>query len=372
LGYREYLERRWWDDFDAWAESFVNPFGDLDEVYADRNWNSPKRLQHLEDDGIVAEVIFPNTVPPFYPVTGTVAGPPSPADYERRCAGLKAHNRWLVDFCADAPGRRAGIAQVLFNDPVDAVSEIEWARAQGLSGGILMPSIPPGACIAPIWDESYEPIWAACEDMDIPLNHHGGGGTPDYGWERGMARIVYLTEFTFYSNRNLWHLIWGGVFERHPALRYAITEQGFGAILDEARVQDGYFAMLRGAGDTPAARGARGMIGDYIDTLPAAPSEYLKRNCWFGASFMTAADAARRHEIGVDRVMWGADYPHEESTWPNSRTSLGQAVVGIPESEVRQMVGENAASFYGFDLDALSALADTIGPQSTELAMLIA
>src|SRR3954452_13888195 len=105
LGYRDYLESRWHEEFDAWAAQFTNPFSDLDEIYADRNWNSSLRLRHLEEDGIVAEVLFPNTVPPFYPTIGTVAGPPSKADYERRWAGLKAHNRWLVDFCADAPGR---------------------------------------------------------------------------------------------------------------------------------------------------------------------------------------------------------------------------------------------------------------------------
>src|SRR5690242_2653686 len=84
LGYREYLERRWHDDFDAWATTFENPFHDLAEIYADRNWNSQKRLRHLEEDGIAAEVIFPNTVPPFYPTSGMVAGPPSHTDYQRR------------------------------------------------------------------------------------------------------------------------------------------------------------------------------------------------------------------------------------------------------------------------------------------------
>src|SRR5437899_1251070 len=153
--YKPYLERRWWDEFDAWADTFVNPFRDLDEVYADRNWNSAKRLQHLEEDGIAAEVLFPNTVPPFYPTILTVAGPPSKEEYDRRWAGLRAHNRWLVDFCDDAPGRRAGIAQVLFNNPADAVAEIRWARENGLFGGVLLPAIPPGAPVPPVWDPSY-------------------------------------------------------------------------------------------------------------------------------------------------------------------------------------------------------------------------
>jgi predicted TIM-barrel fold metal-dependent hydrolase len=171
---------------------------------------------------------------------------------------------------------------MLFNDPEAAVRQIEWSRRQGLTGGVLLPSIPPGASIPPIWDVSYEPIWAACADFDVPVNHHGGGGTPDYGWSHGMPRIVYLTKFTFYSNRNLWHMIWGGVVERHPNLRFVVTEQGFGGILDQARTHDGYYAMVRGAGDTPAARGARGLIGNLhrhaaIRSECLSPQELLDR-----------------------------------------------------------------------------------------------
>ena len=58
-GYRPYLESRWHDKFDAWAASFTNPFADLDEIYANRNWDSQLRLRQLEQDGIAAEVIFP-------------------------------------------------------------------------------------------------------------------------------------------------------------------------------------------------------------------------------------------------------------------------------------------------------------------------
>ena len=362
LGYRDYLESRWHEEFDAWAATFENPFKDLDEIYADRNWDSSKRLRQLEEDGVVAEVIFPNTVPPFYPANGIVAGPPSKEDYPRRWAGLQAHNRWLADFCADTPGRRAGIAQVLFNEPAETVAELTRLKELGLIGGMLMPAIPPGACIPPIWDPSYEPVWDACEDLDIPVNHHGGSGTPDYGWGPGMPRVVYLTEFTYFSNRVLFHLIWGGIFERHPSLRYVITEQGFGGILDALKTHDGVYAVLTGKIDTPQGDAARELVGDYVYTLPLTPSDYVQRNCWMGASFMTAADAARRDEVGVDHVMWGADYPHTEATWPHSKERIAEAIGGVPIEDARKMVGLNAASFYGFDLDMLRPIADRVGP----------
>jgi predicted TIM-barrel fold metal-dependent hydrolase len=368
LGYREYLERRWHDDFDAWAATFENPFHDLAEIYADRNWNSQKRLRHLEEDGIAAEVIFPNTVPPFYPTSGMVAGPPSRADYHRRWAGLKAHNRWLVDFCNDAPGRRAGIAQVLFNEPDDAVAELEWAREQGLHGGILLPGIPPGAPIPPIWDCSYDKIWAACEALDIPVNSHAGGGVPDYGWEANtMARIVYLTEISFYTNRNMWHLIWGGIFERHPRLRYVITEQGFNGVLDQMKTQDGFYAVLAGAGDDHGAVAARTLVGNYMQNLSMSPSAYALRNVWVGASIMSPNDASRRHDWGVDRIMWGADYPHVEATWPDSRASIAAAMADVPADEARKMLALNAVEFYRFDLALLEPVAASIGPRIDEV-----
>src|SRR5262245_66355885 len=139
--YRPYLESRYHEQFDEWADAFVNPFSDLVTQDADRNWDSDLRLGLTEADGIVAEVLYPNTIPPFYPTGSLVAPAPSPKEFELRWAGLRAHNRWLADFCAAAPGRRAGVAQILLNDVDAAVEEIRWAKEAGLTGGILLPGV---------------------------------------------------------------------------------------------------------------------------------------------------------------------------------------------------------------------------------------
>lgn len=135
LDYRPYLDKRYHDDFDVWAATYVNPHEDLLADSADRNWNSARRLAELESDGIVAEVVFPNTIPPFFPSSSLMAPPATAEDFERRWAGLRAHNRWLADFCAAAPGRRAGVFQILLGDVDEAVREIRWAAAAGLKGG---------------------------------------------------------------------------------------------------------------------------------------------------------------------------------------------------------------------------------------------
>ena len=77
LDYRPYLEKSYHDDFDAWAATYVNPYEDLLADTADRNWNSDRRLAELEADGIVAEVVFPNTIPPFFPSASLMAPAPT-------------------------------------------------------------------------------------------------------------------------------------------------------------------------------------------------------------------------------------------------------------------------------------------------------
>src|SRR4051812_1575893 len=164
--YRNYLESKYLDEFDAWAATFVNPFDDLKADFAYRNWDSAARLRELEDDGVVAEVLFPNTIPPFFPSGNLLARPPSNDEYELRWAGLKAHNRWVVDFCAEAPGRRAGMAQVFLNDIDAAVAEVEWAAEAGLRAGTLPPGVPPAPGRPPIYPRTYDRLWAACQDHD--------------------------------------------------------------------------------------------------------------------------------------------------------------------------------------------------------------
>src|SRR3954447_13221809 len=128
--YREYLEEKYLEDFDAWRAKYRNPYKDLapGDDRRLRNWDNEMRNGQQDEDGVVGEVIFPNTVPPFFPGFVLFAPPPTPADYELRLAGIRAHNRWLVDFCNDYPERRAGIAQVFLNDIDDAIADATFAK----------------------------------------------------------------------------------------------------------------------------------------------------------------------------------------------------------------------------------------------------
>src|SRR5215471_3707312 len=175
--YKAYLAERWHTDFDAWADAFVNPFADLLASTAYRNWDSDRRLEETESQGVVAEVLFPNTIPPFFAQSNLTALEPTDADYDHRWAGVQAHNRWLADFCAAAPGRRAGLAQIFLNNVDDALAEVRWGHENlDVFGGVLLPNVPPNSEVAPLWDPCYDPLWDLCEELGAVINIHSGSG----------------------------------------------------------------------------------------------------------------------------------------------------------------------------------------------------
>jgi predicted TIM-barrel fold metal-dependent hydrolase len=95
--------------------------------------------------------------------------------------------------------------------------------------------------------------------------------------------------------------------------------------------------------------------------LPLPPSEYWKRQCFVGASSMTPKEARLRERIGLPNLMWGADFPHVEGTWPHSRAWLSRALLEVPEAERRAILGGNAARAYRVDPQSLAADVARVG-----------
>ena len=96
-----------------------------------------------EADGIVGEVVFPNTVPPFFPSFVLFAKPPTDEEYQHRHAGVQAHNRWLVDWCDEFPERRAGVGQIFLNDIDDAIADATGSRSTACAAASSCRTSPP-------------------------------------------------------------------------------------------------------------------------------------------------------------------------------------------------------------------------------------
>jgi predicted TIM-barrel fold metal-dependent hydrolase len=193
------------------------------------------------------------------------------------------------------------------------------------------------------------------------VNHHAGGGLPEFGMD-AASRAVMLVEIPIFSHRALWHLIFGGVFERHPTLKFVLTEQGTGWIPGGLDSLDWFLRRMRVA-DAPESR----FGGEAAARMSLTPSEYFARNCYVGASFIRPIECGKRYEVGVDRIMWGSDFPHTEGSYPYTTEALRFSFHDVPPVEVHDMLGLTAASVYGFDVDALRPIADRVGPSVAEV-----
>jgi predicted TIM-barrel fold metal-dependent hydrolase len=266
-------------------------------------------------------------------------------------AGAQAHNRWLADFVSENPERHCGVALLPVTAPTEkVVAEIHRARESGL-GALMIPSMWVDK--EPYHDRRYDPVWAAAAECGMPvLTHSGAAPRHEYGDHLG----IYVSEVTWWPARPLWFLLWSGVFERHPGLKFGVAESGCWWLPNQLWFMDRLYLGAHGGKKlSPFAE------------LKRPPSEYLDRQVFICATNTKRRELAQRYEIGVDNILWGSDFPHPEGTWPDTRAWLRRTFHDIPVDETRRMLGLAAADAFGFDVAALEPLARRIGPTPAEL-----
>jgi predicted TIM-barrel fold metal-dependent hydrolase len=346
---------------DRWVEEWNTEIADHGGMRG--SWDASIRDKELDADGVAGEVIFPDadaagvggvSGTPF----GAGLGSSGDSDPELVLAGARAHNRWLAQLCSVSPERRAGVALVpVLHDLDAAVAEIEWAAEHGLRGGIMIPT--RWMSQAAYNDPVYDVIWSACVAHDLPVHTHSGAGPTDYGMPSPGMIGIYSAEAWWWAARPLWVLILGGVFERHPELRFVVAENGAWWVPDIMERLDGKWI-----GDHNTRKFGDGV---FREGLPLKPSDYFNRNCWLAASTMHAVEVERRDAIGVGNLMWGNDFPHPEGTWPHTREWLRERFHDVPEHETRRILGLNAVDVYRFDPEVLAPLVERIGPTVDDL-----
>jgi predicted TIM-barrel fold metal-dependent hydrolase len=175
---------------------------------------------------------------------------------------------------------------------------------------------------------------------------------------------IFMVELGWFSHRVFWHMAFGGAFARFPGIKLVLTEQSCGWVPAALDMLDHQYGRFRDTGTAESHFGA-----ELLKAVPEPPSYYWRNNCFAGASFFRPCETPLRYEIGLDKIMWGQDYPHIEGTYPYTREALRGSFAGLPSDEVARMVGGNAVGVYGFDLDVLLPVADRIGPTVAEIDM---
>jgi predicted TIM-barrel fold metal-dependent hydrolase len=227
------------------------------------------------------------------------------------------------------------------------------AHASGLVHALMLPL----DYYLPLYHHPrYEPLWSACEELDITVAVHLADGGPEWYGNSPWDSTIYVIEGFFYAHRPLWCLILGGVLERHPRLRLAFTEQLAMWVLEIVPLMDNLASGM--------------MRAPQVDPLPLLPSDYFHRQCVVANSLMNRRDIDAREAIGVDMLVWGSDQPHHEGSWPLVRSKLRELFDGVPLADAMAILGDNFLRAYPHvDRAACDTIAARIGPLPSDLGV---
>lgn len=285
------------------------------------------RIKEMETDGVSAEVLYPTYLLPHFAMD----------DAKLQGACFRAYNDWLIDYCKVAPKRLVGIAAISVYNIDGAVKELERCAKAGMKGSIIWQA--PHSDL-PFHSDHYNKFWAASQDLNMPVNLHiltGHGyhketvfknktGVENY---RGSVNLK-LKEIT----DALFELIFYGVLDRYPGLRLVSVENEIGWLPFMLQQWDYYYRRFRGVNPPP---------------IDKDPSEYFYRQIY--ATFFR--DTVGGHNLewwGSDNCMWSNDYPHANSTWPESRKYIERDLGHLPKEIRAKLLCANVAQLYGMEI----------------------
>ena len=294
-------------------------------------WDPVERIKDQEIDGVHAEVL--------YTTLGMTLFGLHDADLQR--ASFRAYNDWIAEFCSYNRKRLIGIALISLEDIGEAVKELERAAKIGLRGAMIW-GAPPRE--KPYTSHEYDPFWAAAQELQMPLSLHviTGKKPPKSEEERKKVRAARDQSFVRgYMNlihevqRSLTDIIFSGVMMRFPKIKIVSAENDSGWIAH-------YMYRMDHAFDKFGA-----LMSDPLDMKP---SEYVRRNLW--ATFQDDPIGPMLFRFfGADNFMWASDFPHTDSTWPNSLKVIKQDFEGVPEDITRKIICDNAVKLYNIDIN---------------------
>jgi uncharacterized protein len=338
---------------DFWVERLPARYRDVAPRFAERpvgsgfqahpgGWDANERVKEMAQDGVSAEVLYPTAALSLF----------SLSDAELQEACFRVYNDWLVEYCSVAPDRLVGIACISAYNIDHAIEELMRCRKEGLRGALVWQAPPAELALK---NERYEPLWAAAQDLEMPINVHiltgpahalglippgvaaappAPVGPPPRRSPEGTRNSVNLKLME--AANVLYDFIFYGILERYPRLKLVLVENEIGWIPWLLQQWDYYFHRFR---------------SNNPDLLKMEPSAYFYRQVY--ATFFN--DAVGGHHFpwfGVDNCMWSNDCPHGNSTWPNSRQVIERDLGHLSAEDRQKLVCGNVTQLYNLKVPA--------------------
>ncbi len=291
------------------------------------------RLSDMDRDGAEASIMYGPTDPM------AIADP----ELRRRC--YEAYNDWLAEFCATKPDRLIGVAQLSMEDPKAARDELQRLAKRG---GLRHVNILASRAQPPVYDEAWEPFWALAEEIGIPIGFHLAvlvKKTRLDAENRGVANLVVATASRYAQEppgmqllEPMTGLIFAGVLDRHPRVKIVMAEAGLAWVPSMIQGLDIWYERTRDG---------RRLTGDGPISLPKMlPSEYFQRQIWI--SFVDDPLGVKMvgTVLDADKIMFGSDYPHPASTWPDSQKIIRYCEQALSAAVRQKIFGDNARALF--------------------------
>jgi len=298
----------------------VEPNGRYEDIPAS-GYEPQARLADIEPDGVSHEILYPTIAMRLFSIED-----PRFAD-----ACSRAYNSWIADFCAAAPDHFKANGIISLEDIPKALTELNRCKELGLVGA-MVPVSPDGAL--PYEDPHYRDFWAACQDMDMPVSMHAATQRRAAGSHFEVPAAEGFLHYTSVQ-KTLIGMIFGGLFDALPDLKVVSVENDAGWAANIIERMD--YIDVKGR--------FKKMHGNHLNE--EAPSVYWHKNIWY-TMMRDRAAVLSREIIGTDRIMWSSDFPHGDSSWPESLKVIDDVMAGVPAHDRWMMVHGNAANLYGF------------------------
>jgi predicted TIM-barrel fold metal-dependent hydrolase len=287
-------------------------------------------ITDLERDGVVGAVLIGSSA---FGISD---------DLDADIAYTRLVNDWIHDEFKDELHRFAPGISLPLGDVDASVKELERAAGLGLRPALLPDVIAAKPYVLPEW----EPLWEAAESLGVPLQTHVGTSRGIEPWT-AMTAHQYgqgaTTAFAMVSVGMAETVAWfacSGILERHPDLKVVMTECSAGWLAWAMHFFDHHY-FGRFGGEFLTKQGYESM-----KQTEMPPSYYIKRQ--ISCTFMDDPVAIHNREFtGLECLMWGNDYPHEEGVFPDSQEWVEKQFSGVPEEEILQIVHDNAAEVFG-------------------------
>jgi predicted TIM-barrel fold metal-dependent hydrolase len=291
-------------------------------------WDPNARITEMEVDGLSAEVLYPTLLLKLFALDD--------AGLQEAC--FRVYNDWLIEYCSVDRDRLIGVAAISTYSIDNAVKELERCRKAGLKGALIWQAPHPDL---PFHSKHYDRFWAAAQDLDAPVSMHILTGHSYHVKERkGIEHYRGSVNLKLMDVANaLFDFIFYGVLERYPKLRLVTVENESGWLPFMVQQWDYYYRRFRGVNPPPITK---------------EPGVYVREQI-YSCFFNDSVCGRNLAWWGQDNLMWSNDFPHPNSTWPNSLKVIRRDLGHLPLETQTKVLAANASKLYGLDVSALPA-----------------